>query len=73
MLLEREEANRNRPDNHSQTQISWTAVDGYEEVVKMQLEREVKILLARGDVNPDRPDNCENTTRTRRRQPRQAR
>jgi len=49
ILLEREEVNPNKPNNHGATPLWFATAHGHEGVVKILLESE--------EVNPDKPDN----------------
>ena len=48
-LLERDDVNPDKPDNHGETPLRSAAYNGHEGLVKL--------LLGRDDVNPDKPDD----------------
>ena len=53
ILLERADANPDKPDNDCRTSLSHAAFMGREGIVKILLERE--------EVNPNKGDNCGKT------------
>ena len=53
LLAEVESCYINQIDCAGNTPLAWAALNGHEEVVK--------ILIGRGGVSPDKPDNCGQT------------